>query len=323
MKRRALLIASGILAAGAMPGTQAQTFPSKPIRLIVPFAPGGSTDVVARLVAEPLSRLLGQTVVVENKGGAGGLIGTMEVIRSVPDGHTLVLASPSITASNPAINPAAGYDPLTDLVPIVNVAAGPTVLSIHPSFPARTFAEFISELMRNPDRYSYASPGVGGIIHLQMEAFKSLTGTSIQHVPFRGAGPGLIAVVGGQVHVIQDSLPSSQQFLRDGRLIALAVTAPERRSDLPGVPTFAEVGLASLNYQGHFGILGPKGLPKNVVARINLAVRRSVEDPTVRKRLEDNGIVVVASSPEEFAAEIKTMFEQAKRVVVERKLILE
>jgi tripartite-type tricarboxylate transporter receptor subunit TctC len=323
MKRRTLLIATGVTAACALPAAQAQSFPNKPIRLIVPFAAGGSTDVVARLVADPLSRLLGQTVVVENKGGAGGAIGTMEVVRAAPDGHTLLLASPSVTAANPAINPAAGYDPLADLVPIVNVAAGPTVLAVHPSFPARTYAEFIAELKRHPDRYSYASPGVGGIIHLQMEAFKSLTATSIQHVPFRGAGPGLTAVVGGQVHVIQDSLPSSQQFVRDGRLIALAVTAPERRPDLPGVPTFAEVGLASLNYMGHFGILGPKGLPKDIVAKINTAVRRSVEEPAVRKRLEDSGIVVVASSPEDFAAEIKTMFEQAKKVVVERKLTLE
>lgn len=323
MKRRALLAGTVVLAVSAGSSARAQTFPSKPIRLIVPFAPGGSTDVVARLIADPLSRLLGQTVVIENKGGAGGLIGTMEVVRSAPDGHTLVLASPSVTAASPAINPAASYDPLVDLVPIVNVAAGPTVLAVHPSFPARTHAEFIAELKRNPDRYSYASPGVGGIIHLQMEAFKALTGTSIKHVPYRGAGPGLTAVVGGQVDIIQDSLPSSQQFVRDGRLIALAVTAPERRKDLPGVPTFAEVGLASLNYMGHFGILGPKGLPKDVVAKINTAVRRSVEDPVVRKRLEDSGIVVVASTPEEFAAEIKAMYEQAKKIVIERKLTLE
>jgi tripartite-type tricarboxylate transporter receptor subunit TctC len=301
----------------------ASDFPSKPIRLIVPFVPGGSTDAAARIISEPLAKQLGRPIVVENKGGAGGIIGTTEVIRAAPDGHTLLFVSPSITAAVPAINPNAGYNPVSDLTAITNVAAGPTILAVHPSFPARNWPDFIAELKKNPNKYSYASPGVGGIINLQMEAFKSLTGTSIKHIPFKGAGPGLAAVIGGQVEIIQDSIPSTYPYVRDGRLIAIAVTAPERRKEMPNVPTFAEVGLPSLNYMGHFGIVGPKALPKDVVDKINAAVRKTVEDPALRKRLEDSGVVVVANPPQEFSAEIKQIYEQSRKVVVERKLTAE
>lgn len=321
MKRRTFFTVA-ILAAW-IGVSHANEFPSRPVRLIVPFAPGGSTDAVARIISEPLAKHLGQPVVIENKGGAGGIIGTTEVIRSSPDGHTLLFVSPSITAAVPAINPNAGYNPVSDLTAITNVAAGPTILAVHPSFPARNWQDFIAELKKNPDKYSYASPGVGGIINLQMEAFKSLTGTSIKHIPFKGAGPGLTAVLGGQVQIIQDSMPSAYPYVRDGRLVALAVTAPERRKEMPNVPTFAEVGLPSLNYMGHFGIVGPKALPKDVIDKINTAVRKTVEDPAVRKRLEDSGVVVIANSPQEFSTEIKQVYEQARKVVVERKLTAE
>jgi tripartite-type tricarboxylate transporter receptor subunit TctC len=168
------------LVAGTTSVAYAQAYPSQPIRIIVPFAPGGSTDVVARLISDALSRQLGQAVVIENKGGAGGTIGTMEVVRAAPDGHTLLMASPSITAANPAINPAAKYNPESDLTAIIDVAASPTVLAVHPNFPARTFADFIAEIKKKPDDYTYASPGVGGIIHLQMELLKGLTRACLQ-----------------------------------------------------------------------------------------------------------------------------------------------
>jgi tripartite-type tricarboxylate transporter receptor subunit TctC len=320
MKRREFLAAAGALAVAAFDYAYADNYPSRPVRLIVPFAPGGSTDFVARIIADALARQLGQPVVIENKGGAGGIIGTMEVVRAPADGYTLVMASPSITAANPAINPNARYDPVTDLTPIISVAASPTILAVNPNFPATNYQDFIAELKRNPDRYSYASPGVGGIIHLQMETFKALTGTSIKHVPFRGAGPALIAVIGGQVDIIQDSMPSCLPFVKEGKLIALAITAPERRTELPAVPTLKEVGLAQLNYMGHFGILGPKGLPKELVDKINAAVRKAVADPSVRQKIEDSGSVVIASSPAEFGAEIKQMYEQLRKVVADRKL---
>ena len=324
MKRREFLAAAGALAAIPYGSAHAaDNYPSKPVRLIVPFAPGGSTDFVARVISDALARQLGQPVVIDNKGGAGGIIGAMEVVRAPADGYTLMMASPSITAANPAINPNATYNPVTDLTPIINVAASPTILAVHPSFPARNYQDFIAELKRNPDRYSYASPGVGGIIHLQMETFKALTGTSIKHVPFRGAGPALVAVVGGQVDMIQDSMPSCFPFVKDGKLIALAITAPDRRSELPAVPTLKEVGLPELNYMGHFGILGPKAMPKDLVDKINAAVRRAVADPAVTKKIEDSGSVVIASSPAEFGAEVKQLYEQLRKVVADRKLTIE
>ena len=172
------------LVAGTGSMAYAQGYPSRPIRIIVPFAPGGSTDVVARLISDPLSRQLGQAVVIDNKGGAGGTIGTMEVVRAAPDGYTLLMASPSITAANPAINPAAKYNPESDLTAIINIAASPTVLAVHPSFPARTFTDFLAEIKKKPDDYTYASPGVGGIIHLQMELLKGLTSTRSGMFPF-------------------------------------------------------------------------------------------------------------------------------------------
>lgn len=321
MKRREILVGAGAAVLSA-PYARAQAYPNRPIRLVVPFAPGGSTDVLARAVADPLGKLLGQPVVVENKGGAGGAIGTMDVVRSAPDGYSLLMVTPSITAANPAINPKVPYHPVNDLTPIINIAAAPTVLAVHPSFPARNYKEFIAELKKKPGRYSYASSGVGGILHLQMELFKSLTGTFFTHIPYRGAGPAVADVVAGQVAIAYDSLPSLP-FIKDGRLLPIVVCAPQRVKELPNIPTFKEVGVAPLSRMPHFGFLGPKGMPKDLVDNINRATRRVLEDPVVRKRVEDTGSVVVASSPEEFGLEIKTLYEQLKAVVAERKLSLD
>ena len=323
MKRRVLLLAGAISAAFAFHVAQAADYPAKPVKLIVPFAPGGSADFVARVIAESLGRELGQTVVIDNKGGAGGAIGTMEVVRAPADGYTLLMATPSVTAASPAINPNAGYDPVNDLTPITNVAAGPTILALRAGFPAKNYQEFVAEVKKNPEKYTYASPGVGGILHLQTEYFKVLTGTSITHVPFRGAGPALIAVTAGQVDMLQDSLPSAFKFVKEGKLVPILISAPARRKELPNVPTFAEVGLPQLNYMGHFGILGPKGLPKDVVDKINVAVKRAVEDPKVKQRFEEGGVVVVAGSPQEFGKEIADMYSQLKKVVADRKLVME
>ena len=323
MKRRTLLVAGAVSAAFPFHLARAASYPSKPVKLIVPFAPGGTADFIARVIAESLARELGQPVLVDNKGGAGGIIGTMEVVRAPPDGYTLVMATPSVTGANPAINPNAGYDPVTDLTPIIIVAAGPTILAVRAGFPAKNYPEFIAEVKRNPDKYTYATPGVGGILHLQMEYFKSLTGTSITHVPFRGAGPALVAVTSGKVDMLEDALPSSLAFVNSGKLIPIVVSSPTRRKELPNVATFAEVGLAPLNQMSHWGILGPKGLPKEVVDTVNAAAKRAVNDPKVRQRIEDSGGVVVASSPQEFAVEVKELYTQLKKVVAERRLTAE
>src|SRR5690242_6481530 len=206
VNRRSLLalLAAGVLSAGhPLQPAQAADYPTKPVRLIIPFAPGGTADFVGRVIAESLARELGQPVVLDNKGGAGGIIGTMEVVRAPADGYTLLIATPSVTGASPAINPQAGYDPANDLTPITIIAAGPTILAVRPGFPAKNFNDFLSEVKKNPDKYTYATPGVGGIQHLQVEYLKSLTGTSITHVPFRGAGPAMIAVTSGQVDMLE------------------------------------------------------------------------------------------------------------------------
>lgn len=325
VSRRTILLAAPALAAAGMPGgTFAQTsYPTRPIRLIVPFAPGGTTDVIARSIADLLGKHLGQPVVIDNKGGAGGAIGTMEMVRSAPDGYTLLMVTPSITAANPAINSKIPYHPVNDFTTIINVAAAPAVLAVHPSFPARNYKEFLAEIKRKPGHRSFATSGVGGVLHFQMEVFKSGTGTFITHIPYRGSGPALNDAVAGQVDIILDSPPSLLPFIRDGKLIPIVLTGPQRMKELPDVPTFKEVGVGGLGRMAHFGIVAPKGLTKELVDKINAATRKTLEEPSVRKRIEGAGAFIVASTPEEFATEIKEEYEQLKKVVVERKITLD
>ena len=301
----------------------AQTYPSKPIRLLVPFAPGGSTDLIARIVADPLGKALGQPVVVENKAGGGGVIGALEVSRAAPDGYTLGLATASSAATNPAINPAIAYKPLTDFTPVINMVATPNVLAIHPSFPAKDMAGFLKELRAKPGRYDYASSGTGGIGHLQMELFKQLNNTFVVHIPYAGAGPALRDTVGGQVPIIFDNLPSALPHIQGKRLVALAVAAPERVAELPDVPTFKELGMAPVNRPALYGIWGPKAMPAPLVAQLNAAVRKVLQDPAVIKRIEATGSRVVANSPSEFAAQLKAEYEIYKKVVDAQKLKLD
>lgn len=301
----------------------AQNYPNKPIELQVPFAPGGTTDIIARVISEPLGKQLGQSVVVINKAGGGGIVGAAETARAAPDGYKLGVATVSSTAANPAINPKVPYDPINDFTPIVNIAATPNLIAVHPSFPAKNYAEFVAEIKKNPGKYSYASSGTGGIGHLLMELYKSLSNTFVTHIPYRGAGPALNDVVGGQVPIIFDNIPSALPFIKNKQLVPIVVAAPQRLKDLPNVPTFKEVGLEPVNRMAYYGILGPKGLPKEVVDKINAGVKKAVEDPAVRKRIEDTGSLIVANSPEQFAEQIKAEFAVYKQVVVKQKLTLD
>jgi len=320
MHRRTLIALSLFAASGA---AFAQSYPNKVIKLQVPFAPGGTTDIIARVIADPLGKVLGQSVIVENKAGGGGVVGANETAKAAADGYSLGMATVSTVAANPAINPKMPYNSLTDFTPIINIAATPNVIAVNPAFPAKDYKGFLAELKGNPGKYSFSSSGTGGIGHLQMELYKSLAGVFITHIPYRGAGPALNDTVAGQVPMTFDNLPSALPFIQSNRLVPIVVAAPQRLPQLPNVPTFKEVGLEPVNRMAFYGIYGPKGLPKEVVDKVNAAVRKVLEDPAVKKRIEDTGSLIIGNSPEQFSAQIKAEFEVYKKVVDSAKLRLE
>lgn len=320
-RRLCLAMALALGSAGALAADN--NYPNKPIRLIVPFAAGGTTDIIARVISEPLSKALGQPVVVDNKSGGGGTVGAAEAARAPSDGYILSIATVSTTATNPAINPKMPYDVQKDFTPIINVAATPNVIAVHPSFPANNYQEFMAELKKNPGKYSYATPGPGSIAHLLMEMLKAETGVNVLHVPYRGGGPALNDTVAGQVNMIFDNLPSAYPFIKDKRLRAIVVAAPNRVVGLEDVPTFKEVGAPVVNRSAYYGIVGPKNLPKEIVDKVNAATRKALEDPAVRKRIEDTGSVILGNTPEQFAQQMKDEYAAYKAVVVKQGIKLD
>ena len=322
-KYTAAAIGAMALLAASAAGAADSNYPNKPIRLLVPFAAGGTTDLIARVIAEPLSKELGQPVVVDNKGGGGGSIGAAETARARPDGYNLGIATVSTTATNPAINPKIPYNVATDFTPIVNIAATPNIIAANPKFPAKNYKEFLELVQKNPGKYSYASPGSGSITHLMMEMFKLETKTDIVHVPYRGSGPALNDAVAGQVPLIFDNFPSTYPFTKEKRLVPIVVAAPQRLAALPDTPTFKEVGLPTVNRMAYYGIVGPKNLPKDIVDKVNAAVRKAVQDPNVKKRIEETGSIVMAETPEAFAKQMKEELAVYKNVVQKQRLTLE
>ena len=321
MKRRHVLSLSAAYASAAvMPTAFAQ---AKPLRLVVPFPPGGATDITARALQEPLGKALGMQVIVENKAGAGGSIGMSEVAKAAPDGLTLGVATLSTHGVNPAVYKKLPYDPIKDFVPVTELVKAPGVLVVNAKLPVNTLEEFIKYLKANPGKVSYASPGNGTIGHMWGELFKSTTNTFMVHIPYRGAGPAITDLIGGQVQVYFDQVASSLQHIQAGRLKALAVAWGTRLDVLKDVPTYGEKALFANNDASWFGLLAPAGTPAATVGRIQLAVSSALKDAALVEKLKGQGLFASGNKPEEFAAQIKKEIDKMQRIAKFAKIALD
>jgi tripartite-type tricarboxylate transporter receptor subunit TctC len=280
----------------------AQSYPQRPITLVVPYPAGGGNDVLARLVAEKMSHSLGQQIVVENRGGAGGTIATRQVAKSAPDGYTLLIATSSL-AINPSLYPNVGYDPRKDFAPVGLIASSSNVALVHPSVPASSIKELIALAQQNPGKLNFASTGSGSSVHLAAELFALMAEIKLTHVPYRGSGPALNDLVGGHVTMMFATMPSSG-LARDGKVRALAVTGAKRSSVLPDVPTVAEAGLPGYEAVLHYGLVAPAGTPRPIIDKLNAALRLALGDESLRQRLATEGAEPLPSTPEEYAADI-------------------
>lgn len=292
----------------------AADYPARPIRMIVPFAPGGSTDLVGRLIAEYVGRELGQSIVVENKGGAGGALGAELIARSVPDGYTVGMATVSTHGSNPAIYKNLKYDAVKDFAPISNVMGIPSVFAVNPKVPAKDMKEFIALAKKEPMKYSFASPGVGSLGHANIENFMMLSGIQLLHVPYRGAGPALNDAMAGEVNAITDNLSSTLPHLLGGRLRPLAVLGAERSEVLPDVPTYTELGFPEMGTGGWFGLVAPAGTPKDVIDTLNKAVQKAAANPEFQEKAKKAGGTLMTNSPDEFAKQIDQALDRYAKV---------
>jgi tripartite-type tricarboxylate transporter receptor subunit TctC len=283
---------------------EAGDFPNRPITLVVPFAPGGGNDIMARLVGERMSRSLGQQVVIENRPGAGGNIGSRQVARSIADGYTMVLAFTGTMAINPALYANMGYDPNKELAPVGSIATASSVLVVHPSVPASNLRELVAYAKANPGRINYASSGVGTVVHVATEMLADAAEIKIDQIPYKGTGPAISDLLGGHVKMMMPPIPAVISHVKGNVLRALGVTSKERSPLLPDVPTISEAGLAGFASEQRYGLLVPAGTPRLIVQRLNTELRAALADETLRKRIIDDGGTPQPDSPDEYAAAI-------------------
>jgi len=304
----------GAVALGCAPGYAAETFPSKPIRLVVPFAPGGTTDIIARLMGVSMSQDLGQQVLIDNRGGAGSMIGTELTAKAPPDGHTIVLNNIGL-AFNETLYPKRTYDARRDLAPVSLIGNTPNVFVIHPSIPAKTLKEFLAFLRARPGQIAYASGGIGSSSHLAVELLQSMSGIKVNHVPYKGAGPSLIDVAAGQVPFQLNSMPAVMGHVNANRLRALAVSGAKRSKAAPNLPTMAEAGVPGYEYVTWYGLLAPAATPKPVIARLNASVRKALDNRDTREKLEQQGVETEATTPEAFGQIVNADIEKWRKII--------
>lgn len=310
-----LLALAGLafIQAGFAQPAAAQAWPTKPVRFIVPFAPGGTTDILARILAERLSESLGQQFVVENRAGAGGNIGADLAAKAPADGYTILMSTPGPSAINQYIYSKMPYDTAKDLAPVALVATIPNVMVVHPAVPAKTVQEFVALAKAKPDSLNYGTPGPGSTAHLSTELFKTMTGTKLVHIPYKGSNPALMDLIGGQVQIMIDNLPSAIQFIRAGQLRALAVSSAQRSPALPDVPTIGE-SVPGYEASSWFCVVVPAGTPREVVAKLNAEINKALSLPQVKERFDALGATPGGGSPEDLGTFIAAEMVKWKKV---------
>jgi tripartite-type tricarboxylate transporter receptor subunit TctC len=319
MKQLWIRVAAAALMAIVPALASAQSFPSKAVKIVVPFAAGGTTDVVARLLAQKLTEAWGQSVIVENKAGAGGNIGADLVAKSPPDGYTILMTSGSIVTANPHMYKNLTYDPAKDLVPITNVAAGPLLIAVHPSVPAKDIKEFIAYAKANPKKINFGSAGVGTQTHLAGESFAHAAGVDLVHVPYKGESAALTDLIGGQIQMVAPNLGGAIQYIKDGKIRALAVTSKDRSAQVPDVPALSEL-IPGYEGAGWFGLVAPTGTPREVIDRIYRDSAKILNSDDFKARLAQIGMYPVGNTPAEFGAAIREESNRWAKVIKDRGL---
>jgi tripartite-type tricarboxylate transporter receptor subunit TctC len=317
MRRTVLLLATllSVIAYALANGAHAQPWPSKPVRIVVPYPPGGGNDNLARLFAQKLGERLGQPFVVENKPGAGTLIGSEAAAKSAGDGYTLLLSSIVTHALAPALYPKIPYDPLRDFVAVTTLAVAPTVLVVNTAFPAKSVAEIVTLAKASPGKYTFPSGGNGTTPHISGEIFKSMTGTDLLHVPYKGGGPALADLIGGQVNMMFDTAASAMPHVRSGKLRAIAIATPKRHPDFPDLPTFAEQGMPSYSINSWYSLHAPAGTPREIVSRLHAEVVEILKSPDVVERLKTLNADPGGMAPAEFDAFVRSELERYGEVI--------